>query len=140
MAAHVSSKIVNGSHLTYKNQDNPYKIENFEGFIRNIDLIIHELKDNPQRIGINLDIRDLNYTNLRHIKSELHKIAGFAKKTGVVIEFSNFNPIKFLSSNRCCTWFSGHKISPYIDLFQLISAIQSNQKNSDSIVQFNLLY
>jgi len=93
-----------------------------------------------KKIVINHDISNLNHITHKKIKSELYEIANFVKNMNMSLEFINFDPLKFLSPDRCCLWFSGHKISPKVDLMQLIVAIRSNQKQNRPKIQCKLVY
>jgi len=139
MAAKISTITPKKSYLSYQPVDYLKKNHEITDFIMNFDFIISELTGKNQLINVNLDIKNLNHMNLKQLKSELHKIVEVASKSDITLKFNNFKPKKFLNPDRCCTWFSGHKISPEIDLLQLIIAIQSNQKNSRSIIQFNVI-
>jgi len=139
VAAKISHSLVQESHLTYDPVKKTVENYNIDNFIANMDDIIKELSQKSQNISINLDIRNITHINLKTIKSQLYKISGLASKFGVSLKFSNFNPIKIFNPDRCCTWFSGHKVSPKMDLFQLISAIPKIVSKTVSTIQFNIL-
>lgn len=139
MAVKITQDQLRELHWKYP-VDSFYTDNDIEFSRANIEGIIRDLRLNPRLVNINMDISEISDEKLVEIKSELYHFAALAKESNIRLEFNNKNPLKFLSPTRCCTWFSGHKISPKADILQLATAIESNQKTAQPTIRFNILY